>query len=49
MADIHSDWMVIGFNDTHFNQYYTQEVLGLGIVIKAITIKELVDSVPADN
>lgn len=30
-------------------RYFTQEVLGLGIVFKATAIKELVDSMPTDN
>lgn len=30
-------------------QYLTEEVLGLGIVYKATTIKMLVDSMPIDN
>lgn len=29
--------------------YVTQEVLGLGIVFKSTTIKELIDSMPIDN
>jgi hypothetical protein len=29
--------------------YATQEVLGLGIVFKSTTIKELIDSMPTDN
>ena len=30
-------------------QYFTQEVLGLGIVFKATAIKELIDHMPTDN